>query len=510
MEGTFYQKKEVYREREEDLEGIKKVDRWIFYLLLGVIGFVPLLVGGHMAEVISPHITDISSISTASKGDLFTFYKFVIMLILTILAVAFFLYKLFFLDYRFPKKAPLIIFGGFLFVIVLSAALAPYKTLALFGQYNRTDGTLSYICYITLMFIAMHINYPKKAVQFILFSLYPFVMINVVLMTMNFTGHDAMNYEPVQKWMSLTLPEGANLGEGSILLGTLNQWNYMSGMFAVMTVLFLAASMAEKHLVNKILHFVMALLSISTMLMSVSTSGFLTVCLLSSFLILFAWKLPNRKKAFITLAAFYMLSIPVLHVLSEKNPRVWNDSIGFFISTNPYVPEVTANAASSTVFAADNNFQLPELPESSVAAGSGRTYIWGKTLELVKERPLFGYGLDTLVYHFPHNDIEARSGLRSETIIVDKPHSMYMGMLYGTGIIGFVSFLLLIGAITWKWLVAFVKNKQVSTVYVFGLAWIAFVVQALFNDTLPGTAGPMFAIAGIAIALLDKETLREK
>ena len=40
---------------------------------------------------------------------------------------------------------------------------SPSKTIALYGQYNRTDGALSYICYVLLMFVAMHIEYPKKA-----------------------------------------------------------------------------------------------------------------------------------------------------------------------------------------------------------------------------------------------------------------------------------------------------------------------------------------------------------
>ena len=57
------------------------------------------------------------------------------------------------------------------------------------------------------------------------------------------------------------------------------------------------------------------------------------------------------------------------------------------------------------------HFTLPELPESGWGPGTGRIYIWEKTLKLVKERPLFGYGLDTLMYNFPHDNIEARANL---------------------------------------------------------------------------------------------------
>lgn len=511
MSSVIYEKKDIYRDPEEDRLAMRKADKRIFYLLLFVTGLVPLLVGGHLTEVISPSISEVSGLSTSYKGDLFTFYKFVFLIIFTAGILLLFLHKVFILHYQFPNNKPLILFGILLAALTLSAIFAPYKTLALFGQYNRTDGTLSYICYIILMFVAMHIHYPQKAVRWILYSFIPFVLINVVLMTMNFTGHDAMTYDSVQKVMSLTLPEGGELGEGSILLGTLNQWNYMSGMFAVMTVLYLSGAMAESTVWRKVLYGVQALISIAIMLMSLSTSGFLTVVLVTFFLIGFAFKLPDKKSALITLLLFFIAVLPVFHVLADKNPRVWDESIGFIISTNPYMPDVTAGLSVSKVYASENSFELPVLPESSMSAGSGRSYIWSKTLELVVERPITGYGLDTLMYHFPHQNIDARGGIGTETVIVDKPHSMYVGMIYGTGIIGFAAFMALIGYVTWKCFSPYLKKRvHLSIQSALGLAWLAFLIQALFNDTLPGTAAPLFAIGGIALALLDKENVREK
>lgn len=134
----------------------------------------------------------------------------------------------------------------FAIAIVISTIASPNISITLAGQYNRSDGAISWLCYIALMFIAMNINYPKNAVNKVLYSLYPFIFINFFIITMNFTGNDLMQKEWIQKIVTVLLPEGASIAEDSQLVGTLNQWNYMSGMFAIMTVMFLAAAIVGK------------------------------------------------------------------------------------------------------------------------------------------------------------------------------------------------------------------------------------------------------------------------
>lgn len=91
---------------------------------------------------------------------------------------------------------------------------------------------------------------------------------------MNFYGHDLLQNSAVSKFVKLFLPEGADITEGSILVGTLNQWNYMSGMFAIMTVMYLTAAVLERTIGRAIGHLVVAIMSIAVMFMSISTSGF--------------------------------------------------------------------------------------------------------------------------------------------------------------------------------------------------------------------------------------------
>jgi O-Antigen ligase len=512
----------VPRDEREDQLSRERVDRWIFIVLLATIAIVPLLVGAHVMEFVSPLITEKSLLATGPKGDIFTYYKFVFLLIATSLAVSLFLYKLLFLNYSLPKRPILWFFFLFALGIVLSTVFAPYKTLALYGQPNRSDGALSYICYLLLMFVAMHIQYPKKAVSYVLYSLYPFVFINFTLSIMNFSGHDALTYEAVKNAITVFLPNGADLSEGSQLLGTLNQWNFMSGMFGVMTVMYLAGAIVETNLFIRIVHTVAALGSFSIVLMSISTSGFLTIVFLLPFLFFLAFKSRDKKIALTFMITFLVASMPILHMLSSKNPRVWSESIGFFVKSNPYeqskplamisVQPIKGLVLTSKVYAAENEtFSLPELPKPGVAAGSGRLYIWKKTLEITMDRLIVGYGLDTLPYHFPQDDIEKRAGLGTQNIVVDKPHSTYIGILYGTGIIGFIGFIGLVLMTLWKFSQQFWQfGKTQNTVIVLGVAWVAYLIQSLFNDTLPGTAALLWALAGIMLALMYQHEQNEK
>lgn len=506
-----YRAKDIISDEEENRVSRANVDKWIFRLLLILIGFMPLIVLAHTKETISPLISDVPLLSSGTKGDLFTYYKSLIVLVITIITGILLFAKIFFMNGKIRKTKINYFLALFTFAIVLSTILSPNITIALNGQYNRSDGGMSWLCYIALMFIAMNINYPKKAVNYVMYTLIPFVIINSYIIAMNFTGNDLLQKSWMQGLIGMFLPDGSTLSANSQLVGTLNQWNYMSGMFAVLTIMFLTASILEKRLALSIIFLIVSIISIAVMLMSLSTSGFLTVSILMLLVLFIVFKSEYKVRGFAFIAAFILLTAPIFHILAEKNPRVWSESIGFVIKTNPYVEkQVSLDTGTkfesefdfmSKVYASENSFELPELPESGISAGTGRVYIWDKTMDLVKERPIFGLGMDTLMYRFPHFNIDARAGLRTEETIVDKPHNVYIGTLYGTGLIGFIGLVGLV-IITTLLVLKAIFGKQHFKENILGVAWLAFLVQALFNDSLPGTTAIMFVVAGIMMAYI--------
>lgn len=464
----FYEKV-TYRDVEEDIQSQKSVDKWIFWLLLIVIGFVPLIVMASVVEVQSPLITNVSALEGGTKGDIFTHYKALVLVVITILAGIMFMAKIVFMNGEIRKTKMNYAIGAFAVTIVLSTIFSPNISIALHGQYNRSDGAISWLCYLALFFIAMNINYPKKVLNYILYSLYPFVIINLYIIIMNFYDNDLLQKAAVKRIVTLFLPAEANIGEDSILVGTLNQWNYMSGTFAIMTVLFLAAALFEKNIVRSIIHMIIALFALSIVFMSLSSSGFITIVLLFPLLIFYVFKTKTKKQSVLVLSIFLILSVPIFHTLATHVPKVWYETIGLIFKYNPYdvyiEPESTSYKFNSegillTKAYAAEKFELPVLPDRATAAGSGRAYIWSKGFNLLKERPLLGYGLDTFMYNFPHYDIDARAGLYDENTITDKPHSLYFSLLYGTGIIGFLCATFLIAMSLIRSLRVVIKKKS--------------------------------------------------
>lgn len=518
--GLFYHDKQL----EEERQSRASVDKWIFLLLVVVIAITPLIVLAFMKEVQSPVISNVSLLNSGEMGELFTAYKARFVYVLTAVIAGLFLFRTFFMGGTL-RKTPINYFVGlFVIAIIISTLLSDSISTAFSGIYNRSDGALSWICYVTLLFVAMNIDYPKKAVQYILYSLMPFVFINLVVITMNFYGKDLLqNYQFVQSLVQLTLPEGAELGEGSQLVGTLNQWNYMSGMFAVMTVMYVAATIVSKSWVQRIIFLVTALASIATMLQALSTSGFLTVTVSLLFLIVLVLRAENKVHGAIMLGTFLIVTAPIFHILAEKDARIWKESFGFVIDHNPYIEPVPVEpvptepvleepvskaifipAFGTVAYAAEQSFELPVLPERAIAAGSGRAYIWSKAFESLEGTDLLvGKGLDTILYFFPHYDLEARAGMWDESTIVDKPHSLYIGVLYGTGILGLVALLGIIVMTIWQAIPLVKQNKL--TIVILVVAWFAFLIQAVFNDSLVGMTAPLFAIVGIFIGLTMNE-----
>lgn len=495
----------IERDIEEDLKSRQRTDFFIFYLLLLCIGFLPLIVQGDMLNYISPLITSEQNLTSGSKGDLFASYKVFLLKIVTVIVLFLFLYKIFILNDIIRKSKINIFIMIFLVGILLSTYFSPSISIALYGQADRLEGALTYICYLVLFFISLNIEYPKHALKYILYSLYPFVIINFTLVILNLYGIKILELPFLQKILLFNLNEDVNLGGYLQIVGTLNQWNYMSGMFAIMTLLFLFASIIENKKTAKIAHFIIAILSVATMLVSISTSGFLTLLLTFPFILLYIWKNKLLQSGSIILILFVIVSAPALHILSEKNPRIWSESIGYLINHNPYeIRDESSflNGNSDTAFASAPILELPKLPERGDAALTSRIYIWEKSFELIEKRPLLGYGLDTFMYHFPHYNIDARAGIWDETVIVDKPHNMYIGLLYGTGIIGFVGFLLISGSI----LIITIKSlfsKQNSVYIILGIVWIAFLIQGLVNDSIPGIGIPLWILGGIALKFLS-------
>ncbi len=140
--------------------------------------------------------------------------------------------------------------------------------------------------------------------------------------------------------------------------------------------------------------------------------------------------------------------------------------------------------------------------------GSGRGYIWSRSLPLLfKERPLFGSGPDTYAYVFPQNDVigKLNTNFQNNTVLVDKPHNMYMQMGINTGLLSLIAIIALFGIFIVRTTRLYWRITFKDRVYFLGLALagscIGYMVTGLFNDS-DVSAAPMFwVLFGCSVSL---------
>lgn len=144
---------------------------------------------------------------------------------------------------------------------------------------------------------------------------------------------------------------------------------------------------------------------------------------------------------------------------------------------------------------------------------SGRAYIWSRSIPLLKDTLLVGYGPDSFAAHFPNEDyVSAFQGGFSHTFI-SKPHSMYLQIALQTGVPSLLAFLAF-------YLIYFVQSvhlyltadfKKQGTLASFGifLGTFGYMVIGLINDSCIAVAPFFWLLLGIGFAVnqLNKDRL---
>jgi energy-coupling factor transporter transmembrane protein EcfT len=138
--------------------------------------------------------------------------------------------------------------------------------------------------------------------------------------------------------------------------------------------------------------------------------------------------------------------------------------------------------------------------------GSGRGYIWSRSIPMIRETLLIGHGADTYCLYFPHEDYagkySANWGLNR---IVDKPHNLYLGVAINTGLISLLALLALWGVYIVQSCKLYFRAKYEDFLTFVGagifLGICGFFVAALFNDSSVSVMPMFYGLLGTGIAI---------
>lgn len=144
--------------------------------------------------------------------------------------------------------------------------------------------------------------------------------------------------------------------------------------------------------------------------------------------------------------------------------------------------------------------------ENKERLASGRGYIWSRSLPLLKDTLLKGFGPDTFAIYFPQHDAVGKfKTFGSAAKIVDKPHNMYLQIAINTGVISLVAVLSLFGLYFIRSLKTYWKNDYRSWFERAGAgifaALTAYFVAGFFNDSVISVAPVFWTLLGMGIMI---------
>lgn len=138
--------------------------------------------------------------------------------------------------------------------------------------------------------------------------------------------------------------------------------------------------------------------------------------------------------------------------------------------------------------------------------GSNRGYIWSRSLPMLKDTILTGYGPDTYGLYFPQYDnVGKLIAFNTTRKIVDKPHNMYLQVGINTGVISLIALLTVFGVYSFSsiklyWGGRFDNFYKKVGVGIFG-AFLAYAIAGLFNDSVISVAPVFWILFGIGISV---------
>lgn len=230
---------------------------------------------------------------------------------------------------------------------------------------------------------------------------------------------------------------------------------------------------------------------------------------LIAYAILFLALLTTRTRgawigAFFTLIAFLVLH----HFRSGFQKSEWKKVLIVFLTSMGMILVfmMTSGSEFMTRFLSifiDLSRILKE-DETAYLGGSDRVYLWGRVIELIRMRPFFGFGLDTMylaMEMYFRGQITADFGRYKNW---DKAHNEYLNIAISSGVLSLLAYLGFLYFALKKGL----KQMKNHEAYVPLLAAIiGYLVQALFNIQVVMVYYLFFAYLGI---VTSKEALIEE
>ncbi|MCX6564564.1 MAG: O-antigen ligase family protein [Candidatus Aminicenantes bacterium] len=188
--------------------------------------------------------------------------------------------------------------------------------------------------------------------------------------------------------------------------------------------------------------------------------------------------------------------------LQRLNARFVAVDQKFFIQDSRYLPVRNDDNPAFFGFVGKEKF------------GTGRGFIWSRSIPMLKRSLIWGIGPDVFPYMFPQSDYAGKINRGDPNILIDKPHNWYLQVAVGTGIVSLLC-LLFIWYQTALKARRILKNSFGDETKKMAISFLGFItvyaVTGLFYDSIISVSMWIWPVLGAFVGLLgnadgDKRT----
>lgn len=491
------------------------------------------------------NIRDFDMSIIPSVSNFFTYYKLVWVLFISIALLLSHIYKMYKYKQKLELNFVLVGIGLIIIASVTSFILEPIKEVTIWGFYSRSNGLLAYISLFLLIYLISKLKVQSKHITFLVHAVNLASIVLVTIGIFQFFGIEMMNsmwfkqiYTPGEYkhlldsiYISQLMFVGTKYFWASSILG---QFNYFGAYCSIIFPLITAFAIYENNYIKKIL---LLIGSIMLFIGTILAQGMGSILVMIVVILLIPIFLVNRNnyKSFLLMSVCYTIIAAVINRLTSGKAfeeiysiflQILNSKLLVFIVLLSVlyillfiyrkmiykyryllvsILIILMLIIGSTGYA----YVINNVAEQNMDMISGRGYIWYHTNELIRENFIFGYGPDNLFYNFPQ--INEYQKMYSPDTFIDKPHNMYLQVIFDTGIFGLIGFMTLLVGLLLKSNKAIDLEKDIYRKTYFKalmLVIAAYMIQGIVNDNHMTVQPIVYLLMGIGASLV-KQTINK-
>ncbi len=426
-------------------------------------------------------------ILTPWNYELFEFNKMMLTFLLTIIITSTWVVKMI-IEKRIIFRRTILDLPLILFLIsqIISTIYSLDRHTSLWGYYSRFNGGLfSTISYLLLYWVYVSNFNKEKTLTALRFTLTSAILVSLYGLAEHF-GIDA------QYWVQ----------EVQIrVFSTLGQPNWLAAWLVALlplawTIILLKKQPIFKKFSFPYLGYILTTIFFLCLLYTKSRSGL--IGLAGAYLLFWGLiGLINRQKIKELAKPFISLSLLLL-VLTLLTGTPWTPHLGQIKEKIIKTPtqEATIPAESQ-----------PGLLISE--SGDIRKIVWQGALEIWKDHPILGTGVETFGYAYYWYRPRAHNDVSEWDLLYNKAHNEYLTLLANTGLIGLFTYLILIGTfLFWslKQIITHLKKAKETILLIIALlaGYISILITNFFGFSVVPISLLFFLLPAMAIVLTSQ------